>query len=150
MKTSLRFALFTVGFALATGASAFAQGPHGPGDRHGPPHEPPALNADGTLTLPDGTVVTPNDDGSITLPDGHVIPPPPVRNPDGSITLPDGTVLPPRPVHNADGTITLPDGTIVTPNADCSITLPDGTVINPPHRRPGGRGPGPGRPPGGN
>lgn len=122
--------------ALVAAGSAFAQdrGP-GPRDSHfGPP--PGLLNSDGSITLPDGTVLPPmpgpefNSDGTITLPDGTVIDPseelppphhPPTINPDGSITLPDGTVLMP----NADGTFTLPNGRTIdpskapTPPADC-------------------------------
>lgn len=58
----------------------------------------PELDLDGSLTLPDGTVVTQ-----------------PTRNPDGSITLLDGTVLLP-PVHQADGTVTFPDGFAIHPS----------------------------------
>ncbi|MSU23210.1 MAG: hypothetical protein EXS32_05220 [Opitutus sp.] len=136
MKTSLRFALFTAALALSAGASAFAQSRS---DYRGPRHQPPALNADGTITLRDGTVVTPSDDGTITLPDGRIVRRPPIRNADGSITLSDGTIVLP-PVYS-DGSIVLPDGTVVPPNADGSITLPDGTVLPPlphgPSRSPG-------------
>ena len=125
MKTFPCLALFSLVLALAAGTSALAQNHPGPGGPGGPHHAPPALNADGTLTLPDGTIVTPNADGSITLPDGRVLPPPPKRN--------------------ADGTITLPDGTVVTPNGDGTLTLPDGTVVKGPPDGPG-RGPGPARP----
>jgi uncharacterized Zn-binding protein involved in type VI secretion len=78
---------------------------------------PPGLNADGSITLPDGTVVTPparNSDGSRALPEGDVVTPP-TRNSDGTITLPDGTVVIP-PTPNADGTITLLDGTVIDPS----------------------------------
>ena len=129
MKTSLKLLATLV---LLAGVSALAQdtrpagrGPHGP---------PPELNSDGTLTLPDGTVVQPptlNSDGSITLPDGTVLPAPPVRTP---------------PVKNTDGSLTLPDGTVVQPNADGTYTLPDGHVIDLSKAPPAGgpdRGPGP-------
>jgi hypothetical protein len=136
MKNSLRFLAATL--AILAGASAFAQDtgttppPHGP--HFGPP--PGVVNDDGTITLPDGTVLpapTFNDDGTITLPDGTVIDPsqmpPPHRQP---------------PVKNADGSITLPDGTVIQPNADGTYTLPDGHVIDLTKAPPAG-GPGPGR-----
>lgn len=138
MKTSLR--LLTVTLALFASAGAFAQttGNTTTPRAHGPHFGPPpgrVVNADGTFTLPDGTVVQP-----------------PTLNDDGTITLPDGTVVDPRdrpapPVVNADGSLTLPDGTVVQPNADGTFTLPDGHVIDlskgPPAGGPGGRG-GPG------
>ena len=142
MKTSLRFV--SVALALAVGAAAFAQttGNATTTTRpaHGPHFGPPpgsTINSDGTITLPDGTVVQP-----------------PTHNSDGTITLPDGTVIDPSqephgpPVKNADGSLTLPDGTVVQPNADGTYTLPDGHVIDlskaPPAGGPGGhRGPPP-------
>jgi hypothetical protein len=138
MKNSLRLLAATL--AIFAGASAFAQSagsttPPARGPHFGPP--PGALNTDGTITLPDGTVLQPptlNDDGTITLPDGTVLPAPPLRTP---------------PVKNADGSLTLPDGTTVQPNADGTYTLPDGHVIDlskaPPAGRPhhGRRGPPP-------
>ena len=136
MKTSLR--LLAAVFALIVSAAAYAQGPGGHG-HFGPP--PGAVNADGTITLPDGSVLpapTFNADGTVTLPDGRVIDPtkdlPPPHEP---------------PVKNADGSITLDDGTVVQPNADGTYTLPDGHVIDltkaPPAGGPGGghRGPPP-------
>ena len=131
MKNSLRLLAI---LALLAGASAFAQdsGSATP-PRHGPHGPPPVdLNSDGSITLPDGTVL-----------------PPPTFNGDGSITLPDGTVLPmPAPrlpfMKNADGSISLPDGTTVQPNADGTYTLPDGHVIDPSKAPPAG---GPGRGP---
>ena len=79
MKMPARLNLISAALALLLSASAFAQTHPGPGGHGRPPHEPPALNADGTLTLHDGTILTPNADGSFTLPDGDVIPPPPVQ-----------------------------------------------------------------------
>ncbi|MEY2878262.1 MAG: hypothetical protein RLZZ15_642 [Verrucomicrobiota bacterium] len=131
MKTIARLLALAALFAAAT---ALAQPP---GRR--PFGPPPVPNSDGTITLPDGTVVTP-----------------PARNSDGTITLPDGTVVDPAdlppphhpPVKNADGSLTLPDGTTIQPNADGTYTLPNGHVIDlsqpPPARGPGGhRGPPP-------
>lgn len=118
MKNSLR--LLVVAFAILAGASAFAQtsGSTTPPAR-GPKGPPPGIvNSDGTITLPDGTVLQPptlNADGSITLPDGTVLPAPPVCIP---------------PVKNADGSIRLPDGTVIQPNADGTYTMPDGDVID--------------------
>jgi hypothetical protein len=140
MKNSLRF--LTAALAVIAGVSAFAQStgnattPPAHGPHFGPP--PGVVNADGTITLPDGTVL-----------------PAPTVNADGTITLPDGTVIDPSqmpeppapPVKNDDGSITLADGTIVQPNADGTYTLPDGHVIDlskaPPAGGPGGPG-GPG------
>lgn len=135
MKNSLRL---LAAATLLAGLSAFAQdsGPARPGPG-GPHFGPPGiLNSDGTVTLPDGTVLAP-----------------PTRNSDGTITLPDGTVVDPSkdlppphqpPVKNSDGSLTLPDGTIVQPNADGTYTMPDGHVIDlskaPPADAPG-RGP---------
>lgn len=139
MKNSLR--VLTMVLALAAGASAFAQTTGNTTttapDRHphfGPP--PGVINSDGTITLPDGTVL-----------------PAPVVNSDGTITLPDGTVIdpsqmpPPHPplVKNADGSLTLPDGTVIQPNADGTYTMPDGHVIDLSKAPPAdgsGRGPG--------
>ncbi|MBI5766856.1 MAG: hypothetical protein HZA93_03625 [Verrucomicrobia bacterium] len=116
--------------ALLAAASAFAQdsGSSAPA-RRGPHGPPPEINSDGSITLPDGTVLTPptvNSDGSITLPDGTVLPPPPVRVP---------------PMKNSDGSITLPDGTVVTPNADGTYTLPNGETVDPSKRGPRGTKP---------
>ena len=50
---------------------------------------PPARNSDDSITLPDGTVLTPpphRHDDPIT---------PPTRHTDGTLTLPDGTVVNP-------------------------------------------------------
>lgn len=121
----LRLVLFCTAAALTlvTGTSAFAQTRPlrlPPFIVEADPLTPPELNSDGTLTLPDGTVVKP-----------------PLRNSDGSITLPDGSVLTLPPRADSNGTLMLPDGTVVTPNADGTVTLPDGTVINPaPHPAP--------------
>ena len=141
MKNSLR--LLASATALLVSVSAFAQTtgnttttpPHGP--HFGPP--PGVMNSDGSITLPDGTVLP-------ALPG-------PTFNADGTITLPDGTVIDPSqempppphtpPVKNADGSLTLPDGTIVQPNADGTYTLPDGHVIDLSQAPPAG-GPGPG------
>ncbi len=126
MKPSLRL-LATL--ALLAGATLSAQdsrparrGPHGP---------PPDFNSDGTITLPDGTVLRPpvvNSDGTVTLPDGTVLPAPPMRVP---------------PIKNSDGTLTLPNGTVVSPNADGTYTLPNGDTVEHPGARggPGPRGP---------
>jgi hypothetical protein len=143
MKNSLR--LLTAGLALIASVAAFAQttGNTTATPPAGHPHFGP----------PPGSVV--NDDGTITLPDGTVLPAPTV-NADGTITLPDGTVIDPTKDHppgppftkNSDGSITLPDGTVVQPNADGTYTMPDGHVIDlskaPPAGGPGGhRGPPP-------
>jgi hypothetical protein len=42
-------------------------------------------NSDGSITLPDGTVVTPNTDGTFTLPNGETVDPSkaPARRPRG-------------------------------------------------------------------
>ena len=136
MKNSLRLLAI---LALFAGVSALAQVSPTRPPRHGPP--PGEINSDGSITLPDGTVL-----------------PPPTFNDDGSVTLPDGTVLQPPaphipPVKNADGSLTLPDGTVVQPHADGTYTLPDGHVIDltklPPLPRRGGRSPRGPRPGGG-
>ena len=91
MKSSLRL---LAAAALLVGVSALAQdSATAPRDRQ---FLPPAVL---------------NSDGSITLPDGSVLPalPGPMFNSDGSITLPDGTVVQP----NSDGTYTLPDGHVI-------------------------------------
>ncbi len=145
MKNSLRlFAALTLllsssAFAQTTGNATATRPAHG---RHFGPPPGSTLNSDGTLTLPDGTVVQP-----------------PTHHRDGTITLPDGTVIDPsedhpgRPVKNIDGSLTLPDGTTVPSNADGTYTLPDGHVIDlskgPPARGPGGPGGHRGPPPGG-
>jgi len=135
MKNSLR--LLATALALLLGGSAFAQTSGTTAPRHGPP--PGVVNSDGTVTLPDGTVLpapTVNSDGTITLPDGTVV--------DPAKDLP-----PPNPpfLKNADGSITLSDGTVIQPNADGTYTLPDGTVIDlskaPPAGCPGHQGPPP-------
>jgi hypothetical protein len=122
--------------ALFAGAVAVAQDSAAPA-RRGPHGPPPEVNSDGTIALPDGTVLTPptvNSDGSITLPDGTVLPAPPMRVP---------------PVKNSDGTLTLLDGPVVAPNADGTYTLPDGHTIDLTQGAPAGR-PGPRRPRPGN
>ncbi len=143
MKNSLR--LLAVAFALLVSVHAFAQttGSNSTPPPRGPHFGPPpgsTVNADGTVTLPDGTVL-----------------PAPTLNADGTITLPDGTVIDPSqdlppphqpPVKNADGSITLDDGTVIQPNADGTYTLPNGHIIDlakaPPAGGPGGhRGPPP-------
>jgi len=120
----LRLALFCTAamLTLATGTSAFAQSRgHAKKSRtlslptvfvSADSLTPPQFNSDGTITLPDGTVLAS-----------------PVRSADAAITLPDGTVhsLPRR--GDSDGTIMLPDGTVVTPNSAGTITLPAGTVL---------------------
>ena len=135
MKNSLRLFAIT---ALLASASAFAQD-SAPGLRDRQFLPPAVLNSDGSITLPDGSVLLPlpgpmfNSDGSLTLPDGTVVQPPTLHTP---------------PVKNADGSLTLPDGTVVQPNSDGTYTLPDGHVIDlskappaPPRRDPGrGRG----------
>ena len=87
-----------------------------------PPKSTPAptMNADGTITLPDGTVIDPSK--------GHPPGPPFTVNADGTITLHDGTVLHP----NADGTFTLPDGHV--------IDLTQGPPAGGPGPRPNGGG----------
>jgi hypothetical protein len=135
MKNSLR--LLAAALAIFAGTAAFAQStgsatPPARRPHRGPP--PGEINSDGTITLPDGTVLQPptvNSDGTITLPDGTALPAPPVHVP---------------PVKNADGSLTLPNGTVIQPNADGTYTLPDGRVIDltkaPPAGGPGrGRGP---------
>jgi hypothetical protein len=134
MKITLRL---LAAVALLAGATAFAQdSATRPARGHRPaPHG--NIDSDGSIILPDGTVLPPpqfNDDGSITLPDGSVLPAPETHVP---------------PVKNSDGTITLPDGTVIPPNADGTYTLPNGRVLDlskvpptPPARRPG-RGPRP-------
>ena len=135
MKNSLRLLAATL--AIFAGASVFAQStgtPPPPGPHFGPP--PGVVNDDGTITLPDGTVLpapTFNADGTITLPDGTVIDPSQLPPPRAPIT------------KNADGSITLPDGTVVQPDADGTYTLPDGHVIDLTQGAPAGR-PGPGGP----
>ncbi len=124
MKTSLRLlvaaaALFAsmTAFAQSTGDATTVRPVHPP--HFGPP--PGILNPDGTITLPDGTVL-----------------PAPTLNSDGTITLPDGTVIDPLRDHppgppftiNSDGSITLSDGTVIAANADGTYTLPDGHVID--------------------
>lgn len=117
MKHTLRF---LAACAILASATAFAQDSGSASPARRGPHGPPAeINSDGTITLPDGTVLTPphlNSDGSVTLPDGTVLPAPPVRVP---------------PVKNADGSLTLPDGTVIEPNADGTYTLPNGETIDP-------------------
>src|SRR5471032_2525185 len=117
MKNSLRLLAATL--AIFAGASAFAQSPDSP-PAHGPHFGPPP-----------GTV---NDDGTITLPDGTVLPAP-TFNADGTITLPDGTVIDP----NADGTYTLPDGHVI----DLSKAPPVGGPGGPGGGPGGHRGPPP-------
>ena len=101
---ALRFSLLAAAFALVSTTTANAQNARTARPGQMAPFiveedrlPPPELNSDGTITLPDGTVITP-----------------PTRNSDGTITLADGTVVTP-PVRNADGTITLSDGTVITP-----------------------------------
>ena len=137
MKNSLR--LLAAALAIIAGASAFAQDTGSTPPPRGPHFGPPpgsTINADGTITLPDGTVLQPptfNADGTVTLPDGTVLPAPPLHAP---------------PVKNADGSITLDDGTVIQPNADGTYTLPDGDVIDPSKGPPaGGPGHGPHGPP---
>jgi len=127
MKTALslrllRLALFCTAamLTLATGTSAFAEGR---ATKSRPLRLPPIFVESNELNPP-----ALNSDGSITLPDGTVIAPP-VRNSDGSITLPDGSILSLPSRGNSDGTVMLPDGTVVTRNSDGTVTLPDGSVI---------------------
>ena len=95
MKSSLR--LLAAALALFASVSAFAQNNDAPASLA-------FVNADGSLTLPDGTVLPAlpgpmfNEDGTLTLPDGTVVQPPalhtpPVKNADGSLMRPDGHVV---------------------------------------------------------
>lgn len=117
----LRLMLFCTAamLTLATGTSAFAQGR---AQKSRALRLPPVVVEADDLTPP-----ALNSDGSITLPDGSVIAPP-LRNSDGSITLADGSVMV-LPRADSDGTVMLPDGTIATRNPDGSLTLPNGNVI---------------------
>lgn len=124
MKNCLRSLLLVAALLAATSAFAQGRGPGPRGSHDGPP--PGELNSDGSITLPDGTVLPPM--------------PGPGFNSDGTITLPDGTVIDPSeglppphqpPMINADGSITLRDGTVIAPNADGTFTMPDGRTIDP-------------------
>ncbi len=116
----LRVALAFAAFALVSAATVSAQSAV---RRTRPIMLPPFIVAEDCLTPPDL-----NSDGSLSLPDGTVVISP-TRNPDGSITLPDRTVILP-PVHNADGTVTFSDGGVVTLPAHNAT----GTIIDPAHR----------------
>ncbi len=102
---ALRVTLLFAAFAVVSAATSSAQSARRSRVVMLPPFvvsedriSPPVINSDGTITLPDGTVITP-----------------PTRNSDGTITLPDGTVITP-PEHDIDTTITLPDGTVIDPS----------------------------------
>jgi hypothetical protein len=77
-------------------------------------------NADGTISLKDGTVLNP--DGTEK---GEVQPDGSIKFKDGSVKLPDGTVL------NPDGTVkapkVVPNGGVITPNG--TGTIPGNTSI---------------------
>ena len=104
------------------------------------------LNADGTVTLPDGSVVNADQlavgsNGEITLTNGKVIKGvksvKPVgkltTNANGDVVDANGNILTGVKM-NADGTVTLPDGTIVsadklTVGANGEVSLSDGTPV---------------------
>lgn len=125
----LRLALFCTAamLTLATGTSAFAQG-RGHAKKSRALTLPTVFVAADSLTPPEF-----NSDGSITLPDGTVLSSP-VRFADAAITLPDGSVhsLPRR--GDSDGSVMLPDGSVAIPNSDGTLTLADGTILDLAHR----------------
>lgn len=93
------------------------------------PNHKGSISTDGTVTLNDGTVISPG--GTVTLPDGTVVdgngaaslPDGIVRTGNGTLVLSDGTSI------ASDGTVTLPGGTVVDP--DATVILPGNKVVTP-------------------
>ena len=106
------------------------------------------VNPDGTMELPEGTVVEKPDGSTTTLPaggsmgaegntttEGTTI----TKNTDGSVTVTDKdgnetTVTPPADGENVtvntDGTMTMPEGTVIESADGSTTTLPDGGSVS--------------------
>ena len=109
-----------------------------------------------TITPPEGEKVAENEDGTVTVPDGSVVKTPGAPNitvgdnndqtivdENGNVTVPEngsveigengttvtvsevGTIEP-----NKDGTVTVPEGSVVTPPGGPEMTLPDGGIMD--------------------
>ena len=79
-------------------------------------------NGDGTVTVPAGTVVVPDNgtDYTVESEGGKV------DSTDGSVTLPKG-----GSIKLGNTIVTVPDGGKLTPNNDNTVTVPDGSVVAP-------------------
>ena len=93
------------------------------------------VNPDGTMELPEGTVVEKPDGTTTTLPNGGTLAADGTVTVNGEVTVEDAegnetTITPPADGENVtvnpDGTMELPEGTVVDKPDGSTTTLPDG------------------------